>query len=247
MHQKLTVRQVADLTGVSVRTLHYYDEIGLLHPSAVGENGYRQYDEEDVRLLQQILFFRELDFPLKEIRAIIQNPSFDKTQALRRHRELLLLKRRRLGRLIALVDDTLKGDDSMSFDAFTTEELQKARGEYAAEARERYGATDAYKQSEQKTRAYKKEDWESLSGEMNDLFRRLASVMDKDPGDPLVQALVKEWQALITARFYDCSDEILGSLGEMYVEDERFTKNIDRFSPGLSRFLRDAIRIYTKS
>ena len=142
----LTVKQVAGRTGVSVRTLHYYDEIGLLPPTRTTEAGYRLYGEEALARLQQILFLKELDFPLEEIRAILDDPSFDKTQAMHRHRELLLLKRARLDRLIRLVENNLKGEPEMDFESFDQSDIQAARRQYAKEAEERWGQSEAYRE-----------------------------------------------------------------------------------------------------
>lgn len=147
---KRTVSQVAKLTGISVRTLHYYDETGLLPPSEVTEAGYRLYDDAAMARLQQILFFRELGFALQDIRGILDDPSFDQTQALERHRELLTLKRQRLDGILRLVDSLLKGECSMRFDAFDASSLEEARDRYAKEAKERYGGTAAYRESEKK-------------------------------------------------------------------------------------------------
>lgn len=140
-----TVKQVADLTGLSVRTLHHYDTIGLFKPSKYSESGYRLYSDEDLKILQQILFFKELDFPLKEIESIIKNPKFNREKALLNHKNLLTLKRNRLNKLIRLVDKTLKGDDSMSFSEFDESEIEKLQKKYADEAKEMYGNTDKYK------------------------------------------------------------------------------------------------------
>jgi DNA-binding transcriptional MerR regulator len=242
-----TVKEVAALSGISVRTLHYYDEIGLLPPTRVTEAGYRLYDDRALALLQQILFFRELDFPLQDIRAILGDPGYDQTQALRRQRELLLLKRGRLDRLIALVESNLKGESSMAFEAFGAAELETARTQYADEARRRWGGTAAYEESQKRTARYQKEDWNRISGEMEEIARALASVMESGPDSPAAQELVGRWQRYITDNFYPCTKEILAGLGEMYTEDDRFTRSIDRYADGLARFLRDAIRFYCRS
>ena len=150
----LTVGETARLTGVSVRTLHYYDEIGLLRPSGTSEGGYRLYDEACLARLQQILFFRELEFPLDEIRRILESPSFNSRRAMERHRELLAMKRERLERLIGLVDHILKGDITMDFKPFDASEIRRAQEQYAEEAKARWGDSAAYAQSAKKTGAY---------------------------------------------------------------------------------------------
>lgn len=142
--------EVAKLTGVTKRTLHYYDEIGLLKPSEVTEAGYRVYSETDLEVLQQILFFRELDFPLEDIRQIMQNPSYDRENALQKQKELLLQKRERLDVLISLVNKTLKGERDMSFSQFDRSRLEETKRKYAQEAKKRWGDTDAYAEYERK-------------------------------------------------------------------------------------------------
>jgi DNA-binding transcriptional MerR regulator len=239
----LTVGETARLTGVSVRTLHYYDEIGLLRPSSTSEGGYRLYDEACLARLQQILFFRELAFPLDEIRRILESPSFNSRRAMERHRELLAMKRERLERLIGLVDHILKGDITMDFKPFDASEFCRAQERYAEEAKERWGDSPAYAQSAKKTGAYTSADWARIHAEMQAVTAALPPAWRRGPLRP-AQALVGQWQSLITRYFYDCTDEILIGLGEMYVADERFTRQIDRYAKGLSIFLRDAIRLH---
>ena len=141
----MKISDVAKLTGVTVRTLHYYDEIGLLKPSEVTEAGYRVYNDTDLEVLQQILFFRELDFPLEDIRNIMQNPAYEKERALRKQKELLLQKRSRLDSLISLVDKTLKGEQDMSFRQFDTTKIEEMKKQYAEEAKQRWGSTVVFR------------------------------------------------------------------------------------------------------
>ena len=241
---KMTVHQVAKLTGVSVRTLHYYDEIGLLPPSEITPAGYRLYGAEALERLQQILFFRELEFPLKEVKQILDSPAFDKNEALAHHKELLMLRRGRINRLIALVDRTLKGENKMSFEAFDLSEIEAAQKQYAQEARERWGDSDAYQESARKTAAYTKADWAAITAQAGEIYQAMAAQMEKSPDHPAVQALVARWQQHITDHYYHCTKEILAGLGEMYASDPRFIENIDRFQPGLARFFSEAIRVY---
>ncbi|WP_066686596.1 MerR family transcriptional regulator [Christensenella intestinihominis] len=242
----MTVKEMSRIAGVSVRTLHYYDEIGLLRPGTVTEAGYRIYGEKELVRLQQILFFRELGFPLKEIRSIMENPSFDEKEALLKQRKLLELKQERLSGLMRLIDKTLKGDKHMSFEEFDESRLEEMRREYAREARERWGETEAYRQSEERTAGYGKGDWARLDAEMEGLFRRFAEAMEFPPEDGAVQALVREWQQHITRNYYECTDEILAGLGKMYIADRRFAKNIDRYGKGLAEFMSKAIAHYCK-
>ncbi|MEG1206789.1 MAG: MerR family transcriptional regulator [Angelakisella sp.] len=240
----MKINEVAKLTGVTVRTLHYYDEIGLLSPSEVTEAGYRLYDKTALDTLQQILFFRELDFPLAEIKEILHSPTFDRTKALQNHRSLLVQKQQRLKRLIALVEDTIKGDDSMSFKEFDMSEIEKAKQQYAAEAKERWGNSASYAEYEKKTSAYSEADWNGVDTEGNEIMKDFSRQLGEDPASPAVQALVARWQQHISARYYTCTNEILQGLGLMYTCDERFQKNIDQNGEGTAALMSEAIAIY---
>ena len=242
-----TISEMAKLSGVSVRTLHYYDEIGLLAPSeVVSETGYRYYDDNSLEKLQQILFYRELDFPLKEIAQIMNASDYNKEEALTRQRELLKLKRKRLDKLIGLLDANMKGDTTMSFDEFDTTEIDEAKVKYAEEVKERWGNTDVYTQSQKKTAHYTKEDWARINGERENLQKQFATCIGEDPSCERVQELVRLWQKHITDYYYDCTKEILSGLGQMYVLDERFTKNIDKQGAGTAKFMNAAFEVYCK-
>lgn len=242
---KLTISEAAKLTGVSVRTLHYYDHIDLLKPDTVDEqSGYRYYGQETLARLQQILFYRELDFSLKEIGALLRDPSHDKSFALARQKQLLTLKKERLERLIALVDDNLKGNDTMNFNAFDQTDYETAKNKYTQEVRERWGHTEAYLESERRTAGYGKEQWGALNVRAEELFRAFADRRDQAPDSPAVQELVARWQAHITEHFYPCTKEILSGLGEMYTADERFQRNLDRYGAGTAALMSRAIAAY---
>lgn len=243
----MRVSEVAKLTGVTVRTLHYYDEIGLLKPSQVTESGYRLYSDGDLELLQQILFFRELDFSLGDIRKIMGNPAYDRETALRNHRQLLLQKRRHLDGLITLVENTLKGEYDMSFKQFDGSEMEETKKKYAAEAKERWGNTDAYAEYEEKTRDYDDPQWKLLKGEGAEILAEFGRNRHLEPGSPEAQALVKKWQDYITANYYTCTKPILSCLGEMYIGDDRFTENLDRNGEGTALFMATAIEIYCRN
>lgn len=238
---RLSISEMAKLTGVSIRTLHYYDHIGLLCPETAADSGYRWYGAADVERMQQILFFRELDFPLKDIRDILAAPQYDKQEALRHQRHLLLLKRERLDGLLELLDANLKGERTMEFKGFDAAALEQARQQYADEAKARWGHTDAWKESREKAAAA---DQEAQAAGMNDIFCRAAALRQSDLASPEAQALVKEWQDFISSNYYRCTDEILAGLGEMYTADERFQKNLDRFGEGTAAFLSAAIKAY---
>lgn len=244
---KLQIKEFAELTGVSVRTLHYYDEIDLLKPSCVDEqNGYRFYDENSLERMQEILFYRELDFSLKSIAEILASPNYDKQQALAEQKRLLTLKKDRLERLIAALEQAEKGEITMS--AFDNSEYETARQQYEDEAKQRWGDTDAYKESRVKTAGYSKDKWNDVLGGLNGVFAEFAAC--KKCGDSIdsekAQRLVKKLQDYITANFYYCTDDILAGLGQMYVCDERFKNNVDSHGEDTAEFVSEAIKIYCK-
>ena len=240
------IKELAARAGVTVRTLHHYDQIGLLRPSGLSPSGYRLYDEQSLVHLQQILFFRELDFSLAEIRDMLHSPGFDRDEALHMQRELLLQKRRRLSDLIALIDRTRKGETPMDFTPFDDTQIAASKAAYADEARERWGHTDAYRQSEKRAASYGKDDWAAIQQESAGIMAQFASLVGTPAHDPAVQALVARWQQHITDRFYPCTDEILCGLGLMYTGDERFQNNIDQHGAGTAALMAEAIAWYTK-
>lgn len=240
----MRISEVARLTGITVRTLHYYDEIGLLRPSEVTEAGYRVYSQADLETLQQILFFRELDFPLSDIREIMGNPAYDKAHALRKHRELLLHKRSRIDQLLALVEKTIKGEMDMSFKQFDASEMEATRKAYAEEARQRWGGTAAYAEYEQRAGSRRNPQDDMLNGEGAAILQAFGQNRHLDPASPEAMALVKKWQAHITQHYYTCTLPILACLGQMYVGDERFTHNIDQYGEGTAAFMAAAIEAY---
>ncbi len=236
---RLSIGEAADRLGVSVRTLRWYDRIGLVKPAQVGENGYRYYDGQTMALLQQVLFYRELELPLKEIGELLQAPEDTRRRALEAHRHLLELKKQQLEGLLRLVDDTL-GGTSMKRPLVTRTDIDAARAAYAEEAKARWGHTDAWKESRDK------EVTADAQSRAEAIFARFAGLRGADPADPAVQALVKEWQDHITACHYTCTKEILAGLGLMYVGDGRFTEHIDRFGTGTAQLMADAIGVYCK-
>ena len=240
---KMQIKEFARLTGVSVRTLHYYDEIGLLKPALVDQStGYRYYDEASLLRMQQILFYRELDFPLKSIRQILSQPNYDTAKALNQQKHLLTLKKERLERLISAIDGAMKGENIMT--AFDNTEFEA----YKAEAREKWGKTEAYKQHEEKTKGYTKDNWNSLAGRMDAIFAEFAASLqaDADPSSAEARSLVKKLQNHITENYYTCTPQILAGLGQMYVLDDRFRNNIDKHAEGTAQFVCDAICIYCR-
>ncbi len=240
------IKEFAALTGVSVRTLHYYDEIGLLKPSAVDKlTGYRMYDAACLARMQEILFYRELDFSLKEIAAILSAPDYDKQAAFQAQKRLLTLKKERLERLMQALDDAMKGE-TISMNAFDKSELAAQRTAYAKEVQQRWGETAAYRENQEKTAGYSPSQWETVQEGMDALLAALASCKQAGnaPDSEAAQQLVKAWQDHITTHCYTCTKQILAGLGEMYVADARFQANIDKHGDGTAAFLRAAIRVY---
>lgn len=233
-----TVAEVSKLTGVSVRTLHHYDAIGLLKPTAVTEAGYRLYDTAALQRLQSMLLFRELQFPLKEIGVILDNPDFDPAEALRQQIHLLELQKQRLEDLIHLAHDIqTKGFDTMDFHAFDKTEQEQ----YAEEVKARWGQTAAYAE-------YKQRGSQSGGDALMALFADLGQVRHLPPESAEAQAGVKAIQDHITANYYTCTKEIFTGLGQMYVQDERFRNNIDAAGgEGTAEFAAKAIEIYCKA
>ena len=233
-----TIHEVSKLAGVSVRTLHHYDAIGLLPPTALTEVGYRLYDDTALARLQSILLFRELEFPLKDIKRILDDPSFDQAAALADQIKLLELRREQLGRLIALARETLQtGVTPMKFDAFDKTEQER----FAAEVRKKWGNTAAYQESQQR-------EQDGTAGEPADLMKHFADLgrlKHLSPAAPEAQTAIRELQQFITDHFYTCTSEILAGLGEMYAADDRFRQNIDKAGgEGTAEFAAKAIRAY---
>ena len=240
---KYSVGELARRCGCSVRTLHYYDEIGLLHPSEITEAGYRYYDGDAEKALLQILFYRELELPLREIARVVCGSETERTAALRAHRELLLLRRKRMDGLLQALNEALEGKQ-MKKPKITAEDIQRTKECYADEVRQRWGETDAYRQSEEKNASRTIAQNVQAERDAGDIFTAFAAAMDLDPAGETAQELVRRWQEHITKYYYDCTKEILACLGEMYVADSRFTENIDRYGDGTAAFMRDAIRAY---
>ena len=240
---RLSIGETAARMDVSIRTLRYYDEIGLLKPTELSEAGYRYYDEHALLRLQQILFFRELAFPLEEIAALLSRPDYDPAPALCRQRELLLLKRRHLDGLLRQLDEIME-EQNMQKQEITSADIDAARRRYAAETRERWGATAEYAESERRDAARTDGDRAGIAADADRIFAAFAACRSSDPADPAVQALVAEWQAHITKYYYPCTKEILAGLGQMYTADARFTAGIDRFGDGTARLMSAAIAVF---
>ena len=244
---KMSVKEFAELTGVSVRTLHYYDEINLLKPAEIDENnGYRFYDRTALERMQEILFYRELDFPLKSICEILSSPDYDKQKALSEQKKLLILKKERLERIISAIDNAEESEAIMK--ALNNNDYEAARKQYESEAKERWGKTEAYKEHTEKTKDYSKDKWQSVTDGLDSIFGEFAECMKggSTPDSEAAKALAEKLQKYITDNFYTCTNEILLGLGQMYVCDERFTQNIDKHGVGTAEFVNKAIIEYCK-
>lgn len=236
----MQIKEFAEFSGVSVRTLHYYDEIGLLKPAFVDKaTGYRFYDESSVLRMQDILFYRELNFSLKNIGEILSSPDYDAKKSLEEQRKLLTLKKERLERIISSIDEAMKGKNIMR--AFDNSEFEN----YKAEAKEKWGKTKAFEEFESKNKNRSEAENNFLGGEMMDIFRKLGEIKNLSPASEEAQNLVKTLQDFITNHYYTCTDEILSGLGKMYIGDGRFKENIDKAGgTGTAEFSAKAIEIY---
>lgn len=240
-----TVREVSRLTGVSVRTLHYYDEIGLLCPDQVTEAGYRLYGAQALERLQHILLFRELEFPLKDIRQILDRPDFDRQKALDQQIQLLRLKKERLEQLIDFALGIQKlGVEPLNYQAFDKENLES----YKAEAKEHWGNTEAFREYEQKTQHYTEEDLTIMNTKFMENFVEFGRLKTEDPSSDAAMKQVESLKQSITDHYYTCTDDILASLGDMYTGDDRMKEAIDHAGgQGTAQFTSEAIRIYCQS
>jgi len=238
----MSVHEIAELTGITARTLHYYDEIGLLKPTKVTGAGYRMYDGTALSRLQSVLLFRELEFPLKEIKAILDSPDFDQSEVIAQQIKLLELQYKHIGELIAFTREIQKkGVAAMSFDVFGKSEIEK----YEAEVKAKWGNTKAYQEYKQKNIARSGGSYSKIANELMTMFSELGGLRHLTPGSDEVQRKISELQKFITDNYYVCTNQILSGLGEMYVYDERFKNNIDKAGgDGTADFVNQAIVVY---
>ena len=241
----MTVNEVSKISGISIRTLHYYDEIGLFPATDITEAGYRLYDEASLERLQQILLFKALEFPLKEIKAILESPDFDRSKVLEQQIELLELRKEHLQNLIDFARGIKAiGVKYMSFDAFDTKKLD----EYAAQAKASWGKTDAYKEFEEKDKGRSKQDQQMLAVEMMNIFKEFGEIKHLAPDCEEAIQLAKKLQDYITENYYTCTDQILSGLSKMYIAGGEFTTNIDKMGgEGTAAFAHDAIQAMVKA
>ncbi len=247
-----TVNQLAKLASISVRTLHHYDQVGLLKPASIRKNGYREYGEQELLMLQQILFFRELDFPLDDIKRIMSSPTFDMDMALRDHRAMIELKKKRLGGLIKTIDKTLhklehkspmnEQDLKETYDTFGEDTVKK----YAEEVKQRWGHTEAYKQSMERYAKTTKEDMEKYKKDADIFMKAVAEVADQGPtSEAMQEKIAQHFDALRT--WYEPNFEMYRGLAKMYVEDPRFEAYYEKYKPGLAKIFSEAMLHYADS
>ncbi len=238
----MTVHEVSELTGVSIRALHHYDRIGLLHPAEVTGAGYRLYDDTALERLQCILLFKELQFSLKEIKDILDSPDFDYSRALDQQITLLQMKKEHLENLINLAREIKQiGVKKLDFTVFNTKKMD----EYAKRAKESWGQTPEYREFEEKSKDRTKEDEQKLGIGLMEIFTEFGSVKGSSPSGSEAQRLVKKLQDYITEHFYTCSDEILTALGNMYAGGGEMTDNINHAGgEGTAEFAAQAIKVY---
>ena len=236
----MTVHEVSKISGVSIRALHHYDNIGLLPATEVTDAGYRLYDETALERLQHILLFKELEFPLKDIKNILDSPDFDRSKALEQQIHLLELRKQHLENLIDLARGIkIIGVKPMSFEAFDTRKID----EYAAQAKASWGKTDAYKEYEKKSEGRSKETQQKLNVEMMSIFAEFGKIKGLSPDSKDAVALAKKLQDHITEHYYTCTDEILLGLGTMYAGGGDLTTNIDKVGgEGTAVFACEAIK-----
>jgi MerR family transcriptional regulator, thiopeptide resistance regulator len=240
-----TVKQLAKRAGITPRTLHFYDEIGLLSPSAVGENGYRYYDEASMLRLQQILLYRKMDMPLEEIKRIMGRRDFDILEALEGHRQALQKKIDQLEAMQMTVDETilyLKGQTKMSVDEIFSGFSEEQQAEYEQEAMQTYDP-EIVKASNAKWRAMSKAQQQSILEESKQVYVDIIAAMPKGPASPEVQACVERWRKNMD-HFWTPKPEQLAYFGDLYNNDPRFKANFDKMAPGLAEFMREAINVY---
>ncbi|MEU7370383.1 MerR family transcriptional regulator [Streptomyces hygroscopicus] len=241
-----SVGQVAGFAGVTVRTLHHYDEIGLLRPGARSAAGHRRYDDADLDRLQRILFYRELGFPLEEVAVLLDDPDVDPQAHLRRQHRLLIDRIERLWKMAAAVEHAMEAR-KMGI-KLTPEEKFEVFGDfdpdqYADEVERRWGNTEAYKESQRRAASYTKEDWKRIQAEGDEITDRFVALLDAgtSPRSEAAMDLAEEHRQWISRNHYQCDPELHACVGRMYVSDHRFTENIDKARPGLAAYQRDAI------
>ncbi|MDA3847225.1 MAG: MerR family transcriptional regulator [Vallitaleaceae bacterium] len=245
------INKVATLAGITVRTLHYYDEIGLLVPKVMNDNQYRIYSKEDIKTLQDILFFKELGFKLSDIKGILGTDGYNRLDVLKQHKKVIGMKMSHLKGIMETLESTINEEeggiamnDIERFEAFNMEAIEAHNKQFAKEIKEKYGQSDAYAESQQKTKQYDAKDWGRINDESLVIYKAFHELKNLNPNHVLLQEQVAKWQNYITRNFYTCTKPILSGLADMYIEDERFKENIDKNGEGIAGVMHDAIKVY---
>ena len=245
----MTVHEVATLSGITIRTLHYYDEIGLLKPTMLTDAKYRLYTEDDLSRLQEILFFREVGFALKEIKELLNSPYYNRSEVLKKQLAILEAQRERIDALVKLVKAEISGEQDNSFSAFSHSKIVELQESFRAEILEKWGKTHSFKEFEAafstKSKKIQNEEMERFLSMAQTIFEKLALYETQSPACKEVQQIVQAWRDYISEHFYSCNKEMLSYLGQLYISDERFSSYIHRFGCGnLANFFNEAIKIY---
>ena len=237
----MRTKELADIAGISVRTLHYYDTIGLLSPEIDRENGYRNYSDQDVSTLQQILFFRQLNFKLTQIKDILNSPKYHQTEALLEQKDIILKEQTRLNNILKLIDKTIQAERGEI--TMTNEEkfsgVDFSHNPYEQEAREKWGDEKV----NQANQNLKKMGTKEAEREFDVIYTKLADVRHLDPESDTAQQEIEKWYDFLN-KVGEYTPEMFKNLGEMYTADERFTKNIDKYGDGLAEFMKEAMTVY---
>lgn len=232
------------MANISIRTLRYYDSINLLKPNRINSSGYRLYDESSLRKLKQILLFKEMDFNLDEIKKIINEENWENKASFAIQKDLLEKKRDRLNDLIKLIDDYIKGEKRMSFKEFNTAEIDEIKEKYKKEVDGKWGNNKAMEQFRNKN--YSKDELAKVVNKTNQIFYSFSLINKTLPESKQAQALVSQLKEHFNNYFYDCDNSFLQQLGDMYVDDERYKKNLDRYGDGTALFISKAINAYCR-
>jgi DNA-binding transcriptional MerR regulator len=248
------IKEVSDISGISVRMLRHYDKTGLLKPDGVLENGYRDYSASNLDRLQRIMYLKELEFSIPDMKRILSGKEKDITDALRGQERLLIKKKERLEGIISLIRKTInigKGDSFMNdmdkFKAFDMKEIEENKKKYAEETEQKYGGTKAYEQSKSRTGRYSPDDWKRITAEADEIYGRFVSAMASGPESQQALDAAAAWKEHLNRNYYDCTEEIFAGLAEMYIADPRFTKNIDKHAKGLAVFMSAAMKAFLKN
>lgn len=240
------IKEMSDISGISIRMMRHYDKTGLLKPDGISSNGYRDYSEDDIDRLQKIMYLRELDFSIPDMKHILDGSEDDMVIAMKGQKELLIEKRERLDGIIKLIGQSIDREELSKnmdkFKAFDIKKIEEHKKKYVNETKEKYGKSKEFAQSMIKASKYTKEDWKKITNEADAIYSEIADLMNEKPDSKEAVAGVIKWRKHITKYYYDCSDEVFIGLADMYVADPRFTKNIDEHKEGLARFMSSAMK-----